>query len=99
MIGGSTTLGTIGQDNWDLASGPPPQVRNDPPTGFSGSYIAATPAVPANGVDSIFTRVGDNLGLNSTGYAIFQFDGTVGPGYVNSTGTTVCKALRDDARR
>lgn len=91
LIGSSTTLGTVGQDNWVIASGATPQVRNDPPTGFSGNYVTATPAIPTNGMDSIFTRVGDNLGLSSTGYAVFQFDGTVGPGYVNSTGGTVMK--------
>src|SRR5438046_1746777 len=53
--------GTVGQDNWVMASGVTPIVHNEPVTGFSGNYITSTPAIPSNGQDSISTRVGSNL--------------------------------------
>ena len=90
LVGGSTFAGTVGQDNWVNTMGTTAQVRSDPPAPFSGNYLAPTVAIPANGFDDILTRVGDNLGLGSQ-YATFQFDGLVGPGYVNTAGTTVAR--------
>ena len=89
LIGSSPATGTVGQDNWVMASGVTPIVHNEPVTGFSGNYITSTPAIPANGQDSISTRVGSNLGLNSSGFATFQFDGLLGPGYQNASNNTV----------
>src|SRR2546423_130197 len=64
LIGGTPARAPVGQNNGVFAWGPPPKVQNDPPTGFSENYVPATPAIPTNGMDSIFTRVGDNLGLS-----------------------------------
>jgi hypothetical protein len=92
LVGSSTFAGTVGQDNWILTMGTTGQVRSDPPTAFSNNYLSATAAMPTSGFDGIFTRLGDNLGLNvSSGFATFQFDGLVGPGYVNSGNTTVSR--------
>ena len=95
LVGGSTFAGTVGQDNWILTSGATPQVRDDPVTGLGGNYITSTAAIPTSGFDSIVTRLNPgagSLGIDaSSGFATFQFDGMVGPGYVNASNATVAK--------
>src|SRR5437870_9548108 len=87
---GSSTVGTVGQDNWIHTSGTQvPTVRNDPLTGFNGNYLtSATATQTSAATDAIETRLGDNLGITGS-IATFQFDGLVGPGgYTNASGVT-----------
>lgn len=98
LIPGSPTppLGTVGQDNWVLASGVSSYVRNDPPAGFSGNFLAGAPAdLTVGGQDSIETRVDGpfgSLGLGGQRYVTLQFDGLVGfAGYNNASGNPVSR--------